>query len=201
MDIYIYTPMHIYTHFLFSCWVMSNSLQPHDCSTPDFPVFHCLSEFAQTHVHWVNDAIQPSQPLSLPSPPALSLSQHQSLFQWVSSWHLVARVLELHLQHQSFQWIFRVNFLEDWLAWSPCPKETRVFKSLLQHHSSTASILWHSAFFVVQLSHPYMTTRKNIALIIWTSIGIYTHTWACTCIWMCLCVCTCIIQQHYLFSL
>ena len=82
-----------------------------DCSTPDFPVLRYLPKFAQTRVHWVGDAIQPSHPLSPPSPPALNLSQHQSLFQWVSSSHQVAEVLEFQLQHQSFQWIFRVDFL------------------------------------------------------------------------------------------
>ena len=84
---------------------------PMDCSTPGFPVRHFLPEFAQTHIHWVGDAIQPSHPLSSPSPLALNLSQHQGLFQWVSSSHQVAKVLELQLQHQSFQWIFRVDFL------------------------------------------------------------------------------------------
>ena len=83
---------------------------PFNCRTPVFPVLHYLSEFAQTHVHWVIDAIQPSEPLSPPSPPALNLSQHQS-FQWVDCSHQVAKVLELQLQHQSFPWIFRVDFL------------------------------------------------------------------------------------------
>ena len=73
--------------------------------------FHYLLEFAQTHVHAVSDTIQPSDSLSSPSPPALSLSQHQGLFQWVSSSHQVAKVLDFQLQHQSFQWIFRVDFL------------------------------------------------------------------------------------------
>ena len=82
-----------------------------DCSTPGFPVHRQLPEFAQTHVHWVGDAIQPSHPLSSPSPPAFSLSQHQGLFQGVSSLHQVAKVLEFQLQHQSFQWIFRTDFL------------------------------------------------------------------------------------------
>ena len=77
---------------------------PMDCSTPGFPVLHHLPEFAQTHVHWVGDAIQLSLPLSSPSPPAFSLSHHQDLFQWVGSLHQVAKVLELQLQHQSFQW-------------------------------------------------------------------------------------------------
>ena len=79
------------------------------CSTPGVPVLHYLPEFAQTHVHWVNDVIQQSDPLSSPSPLALNLSQHQSLFQWVNSLYQVAKVLEL--QHQYFQWIFRVDFL------------------------------------------------------------------------------------------
>ena len=81
-----------------------------DCSVPGFPVLHHLLELAQIHVHRVSDAIYPSHPLSPPSP-AFNLSQHQGLFQWVSSSHQVARVLDLELQHQSFQWIFRVGFL------------------------------------------------------------------------------------------
>ena len=87
----------------FSRSVVSNSLQPMDSSTPGFPVHHQLLEFAQTHVHWVDDVIQPSHPLSSPSPSAFNLSQHQGLFQWVSSLHHVAKVLEFQLQHQSFQ--------------------------------------------------------------------------------------------------
>ena len=76
---------------------------PMDCSTPGFSVHHQLPEFTQTHVHQVSDAIQPSHPLSSPSPPALNLSQHQGLFQGVSSWHQVAKVLEFQRRHQSFQ--------------------------------------------------------------------------------------------------
>ena len=90
----------------FSRSVVSHSLWPHG-----FPVHHQLPEFTKTHVHWVGDAIQPSHPLSSPSPLALNLSQHQGLFQWVSSLHQVAKVLEFQLQHQSFQWIFRTDFL------------------------------------------------------------------------------------------
>ena len=82
---------------------------PMDCSTLGFPVHHQLPELAQTHVHGVSDAIQPSHSLSSPSPPAFNLSQHQGLFQWLISSHQVAKVLEL--QHQSFQWIFRTDFL------------------------------------------------------------------------------------------
>ena len=86
-------------------------LWPHNCNTPGSPVLHYLREFAQTHVHWLGGAIQPSHPLSSLSPPALNLSQHQGLFQWVSSLHQVAKVLELQLYHQFFQWMFRVDFL------------------------------------------------------------------------------------------
>ena len=84
---------------------------PMNCSTTGLPVCHQLLEFTQTHVHWVGDAIQLSHPLSSPSPPALSLSQHQGLFKWVSSSHQVATVVEFQLQHQSFQWTLRTNLL------------------------------------------------------------------------------------------
>ena len=80
---------------------------PMGCSTPGFPVLHQLPELTQTHVHWVGDAIQPSHPF----PPAFNHSQHQGLFTWVSSSHQVAKVLEFQLQHQSFHWIFRTDFL------------------------------------------------------------------------------------------
>ena len=98
----------------FGCSVTQSCLtlcDPMDCSTPSFPVLHHLPEFAKIHVHRVGDAIQPSHPLSSPSPPAFNLSQHQGLFKWVSSSHQVAKVLEFQLQHQSFQWIFRTDFL------------------------------------------------------------------------------------------
>ena len=94
----------------FSCSFMSDSLQPMHCSTPGPPVHHQLPELAQTHVHRVSDAIQPSHPLLSPSPPTFNLSHHEGLFQWVSSLHQVARVLEFQLQHQFFQWIFRTDF-------------------------------------------------------------------------------------------
>ena len=123
---------------------------------PGLPVHHQLLEFTQTHVHWVGDAIQPSQPLLSPSPPALNLSQHQDLFKWVSSSHQVAKVLEFQLQHQSFKM--------DWMY-------LLVVQKTLQHHSSKASIPRHSAFFIVPLSHPYMSTGKTIALTRWTFVG------------------------------
>ena len=84
---------------------------PMDCSMPGLPVHHQLLELTQTHVHWVGDAIQPTHPLLSPSPPAFNLSQHQGLFQWVSSLHQVAKILEFQLWHQSFQSIFRTDFL------------------------------------------------------------------------------------------
>ena len=86
---------------------------PMDLSTPAFPLQHQLSEFTQTHVHWVGDAIELSHPVLSPSPPSLNHSQHQGLFKWVSSLHQVAKILEFQLQHQSFQWMFRTDFLWD----------------------------------------------------------------------------------------
>ena len=88
-------------------------------SMPGLPVHHQLAEFTHTHVHQVSDDIQPSHPLASPSPFTFKLSQHQSVFQWVGSLYQVAKVLEHQVQHQSFQWMFKTNFLYDWLAWSP----------------------------------------------------------------------------------
>ena len=122
-----------------------------------FPVHYQLPELAQTHIHRVGDAIQPSHPLSSPSLPAFNLSQHQGLFQSVSSLHQVSKVLELQFQHQSFQNLGLISFRMDWLDLLAVH---RTHKSLLQHHSSKASILRRSAFFRVQLSYPYMTTGK-----------------------------------------
>ena len=84
---------------------------PMDHNMPGLPVHYQFPESTQTHVHWVSDAIQPSHPLSSPSPPSCNLSQHQGLFKWVSSLHQVAKVLEFQLQHQSFQWILRTDLL------------------------------------------------------------------------------------------
>ena len=137
-------------------------------STPGLPVHHQLLEFTQTRVHWVSDAIQPSHLLSSPSPPTFNLSQHQGLSKWVSSSHQVAKILEFQLQHLSFQWIFRIDlFRMDWLH---LPAVQRTLKSLLQHHSSKASMLWQSAFLIVQLSYPYRTTGKTIVLTRWTFV-------------------------------
>ena len=130
---------------LYCCSVTKSSptlRNPMNCSTPGFSVLYYVLKFTQTHVHWVGDAIQPSHPLWPPSPPALNLSQHQVLFQWVGSLHQVAKVLA----HQSFQWIFRIDFLWDWLI-----VVQGTLKSLFQHHSSKASTLQCSAFLMVQL--------------------------------------------------
>ena len=100
----------------FSRSVVSDSCDPMNCGTPSLPVHHQLAEFTQILVCWVGDAIQLSHPLSSPSPPALSLSQHQGLFKWVNSLHKVAKVLEFQLQHQSFQWTPRISPL-GWTGW------------------------------------------------------------------------------------
>ena len=141
-----------------------------DHSMPGSPVFHCLPEFVETHVHWISDVIQPSHPLASPSPPAFNLSQHQGLFQWISSYH----------QRAPKYWSFSlsitpcneysglISFRMDWLdllAVQGTPK------SLLQHHSLKASILQHWAFFVVQLTYLDMTIWKNIGLTIWAFVG------------------------------
>ena len=126
-----------------SCLTLCN---PMDCSTPGLPVYHQLPEFTQTHVHWVGDASQLTHPLSSTSPPAFNLSQHQDFFQGVSSSHQVAKVLELQLQHQSFQWIFRNDFLEDGLVGSPCsardPQESSPTPQLKSINSLALSFLY-----------------------------------------------------------
>ena len=160
---------------LFSCYFMSNSLWPCGLQYARHPVLHHLPDLAQTHVHWVGDAIQSSFPLSSPSPPTFSLSQHHGLFQWVGSLHQVAKVLELQLQYQSFQWIFGLtSFRMDWLDLLAVQG---TLKSLLQNHSSKASILWHSAFFMVQVlynnKHQYLLNawiNKNVSTYIQQSI-------------------------------
>ena len=92
---------------------------PMNHSTPGLPVHHQLPELTQTHAHWVSDAIQPSHPLSPPSPPAPNSSQHQGLFQWITSSHEVAKLLVFQLQYQSFQWTLRTDLLQDGLVGSP----------------------------------------------------------------------------------
>ena len=142
---------------------------PMDCSVPGLPVHHQLLEFTQTHVHWVGSAIQPSHPLSSPSPPAFSLSQHQSLFlmsvlciRWPKYWSFSFSI------SPSNEYSGLISFRMDWLDLLAVQG---ILKSLLQHHSSKPSIFRCSAFFIVQLSHPYMTTGKTIALTIWTLLA------------------------------
>ena len=149
-----------------SCPTLCN---PMDCRMPGFPVLPSLPELAQTHVHWVGDAIQPSHPLSPSFPPSLNLSQHQGLFQWISYLHQGPKYwsfsfsISLSNEHSGL-----VSFRIDWfdlLAF----QET--LNGLLQHHSWKSSIVQHPAFFMVQLSHLYMTTGKTIALTIWTFVS------------------------------
>ena len=131
---------------------------PMNHSTPGLPVHHQLPESTHTHVHWVGDAIQPSHPLSSPSPPALNLSQHQGLFKWVSPLQQVAKVLEFHFSiSPSNEHPGLISFRMDWLDLLAVQG---TLKSLLQHHSSKASIRRHSAFFIIQLLRPYMTNHS-----------------------------------------
>ena len=135
-----------------------------DCSRPGFPAHHQLPDLDQTHVHGVSDAIQPFHPLSSPSPPALNLSHYQSLFQWVSSSHQVAKYWSFSFSispsnKRSGLVSFRMDSLQS--------------KGLLMVFSNTTlSILQCLAFFIVQLSHPYMTTGKTIALTRWAFVSI-----------------------------
>ena len=165
-----------------SCWCMAKPIQywkvvqfssvtqscptlcdPVNRSTPGLPVHHQLPEFTQTHVHWVHNAVQPSHPLSSPSLPAPNPSQHQSLFQWVNSsmrwpkfWSFSFSIIPSK-EHPGL-----ISFRMDWLDLLAVQG---TLKSLLQYHSSKASIFQRLAFFTIQLSHPYVTTGKTIALI------------------------------------
>ena len=142
---------------------------PMHCSTPGFPVLPCpIPQFVQTRIHWVSDAIQPSHFLSFSSSPVLNLSQHQGLFQWVCYLKQVAKVLKLFSISPSYEYSGLISFRIDWLDLLAVQ---RTLKSLLQYHISKASILWHSAFLTVQLSHPYVTTGKTIALTWHTFVG------------------------------
>ena len=148
-----------------SCPTLCN---PMDCSTPGLPVRHQLPELAQTNVHQVSDAIQPSHPLSSPSPPAsifpsirVFSSESVLRIRWPKYWSFSFSI------SPSNEYSGLISFRIDWFDLLAVQ---RTLKSLLQHHSSKASILWHSGFFRVQLSHPYMTTGKTIALTRWTFI-------------------------------
>ena len=149
--------------------VVSDSLWPHGQQQPGFPGHHKLLEFTQTHIHQVGDAIQPSYSLLSPSPPAFNLSQHEGLLQWVSSSHQVAKELEFQCQHQSFQWIFRLIYFR--IDWLDLLAVQGTLKCLLQHHSSKTSVLQRSALFIVQLSHPNLSTGKTIVLTRCTFVG------------------------------
>ena len=122
---------------------------PMDCSTPGFSVHHQLLECIQTHVHWIGDAIGSSYP------PAFNLSQHQGLFQWISCSHQVAKVLELQLQHQSFQRVFRVDEPWDWLVWSPC------FSRDFQESSPVPQFRGISALVLCLLYRPALRTVRD----------------------------------------
>ena len=148
---------------------MSDSLWPQNCNMPGFPVLHNLPEFAQTHVHWIGDAIQQSHlvssPLFLPSIfPSIRVFSNELalLIRWQKHWTFSFSISPFN-EYSSL-----ISFRTDW---SDLLAVQRTLKSLLQHHSSKASILWHSAFFMVQLSHIYMTTGKTIALTIQTFAG------------------------------
>ena len=142
-----------------SCPTLCNSI---DHNTPGLPVHHQLPEFTQTHVHRVSDAIQSSHPLSSPSPPAFNPSQHHRLFKWVSSSHQVVKYWSSSFSiSPSSEYSGLISLRIDWFHLLAVQG---TLKSLLQHHSSKASILQCSAFFIVQLSHPYMITGKTIAL-------------------------------------
>ena len=133
---------------------------PVDCSTPGFPVLHYFSKFARTHVHWVSDAIQPSSSSAPSSPPAFNLSQHHEsvlCIRWPKYWSFSFSI------SPSNEYSGLISFRIDWFD---LPAVQGTLKSLLQHHNSKASILWCSTFFMVQLSHAYMTTGKTIALTI-----------------------------------
>ena len=139
-----------------------------NCSTPGLPVYHQLLEFTQTHVHRVGDAIQPSHPLSSPPPPPLlppsSVFSNESTLciRWPKYWSFSFSI------SPSNEYPGLISFRKDWLDFHAVQG---TLKSLLHHHSSKASIFWHSAFFTVQLSHPYMTTGKTIALTRRTFVG------------------------------
>ena len=150
-------------HFTQSCPTLCN---PMNCSTPDLPVHHQLPEFTQTHVHRVGDAIQTSHPLSSPSliPPSIRVFSNESTLRmrWPKYWSFSFSIIT------SKEIPGLISFRMDWLDLLAVQG---TLKSLLQYHSSKASILQHSAFFTVQLSHPYMTTGKTIALTRQTFVG------------------------------
>ena len=156
-------------HWLSSVQSCPTLCNPMDCSMPGLSGHHQLPELTQTRVHWVSDAFQPSHPLSNPFSFCLQSFPASGSFQMSQFFHQVARVLEFQLQHHpSNEYSGLTSFRMDWLELLAVQG---TLKNLLQHHSSKASVLWCSAFFIVQLSHPYMTTGKTIALTRWTFVG------------------------------
>ena len=135
---------------------------PMNRSTSGLPAHHQLLEFTQTHDDWVGDAIQPSHPLSSPYPLTLNHPQHQGLLQWVSSFHQWPKYWNFSFNiSPSTEHLGLISFRMDWLDFLAVQG---ILKSLLQYHSSKASILLCSAFFIVQFSHPYVATEKTISL-------------------------------------
>ena len=146
---------------------MSDSLWTHDHSTPGLPFHHQLPEFTQTCIHSVSDTIQPFHPLSSLSPPAFTLSQHQGLFQWVSSLHQVAKGLEFQLQ--SFQWIFRTEFLLNWPVWSLCsPRDSEESSPTPQWKSINSLVLSFLYSPTLKLGHIKIFQRLFEKPSIWT---------------------------------
>ena len=134
----------------------STLCDPMNHSTPGLPVPHQLSEFTQTHVHRVNDAIQPSHPLSSPSPPAPNPSQHQCLFQWVNSSHEVAKVLEFQLYHHSFQRNSRADLFQNGLVGSPCsPRDSQESSPTPQFKSYSLCIITRYANILIRTLYLY----------------------------------------------
>ena len=167
--IHIYVCVYIYISSVIQSYPMGSICGPMDSSTSGFLVRHQLSQLDQTHVHWVGDAIQWFHPLSSPSPPAFNLSQHQVFsnesvlcMRWAKYWSFSFSI------SPSNEYSGLISFRMDWLDLLAVPG---TLKNLLQHHSSKASNLLCSAFFVVQLSHPDMTTGKAIVLTRWTFVG------------------------------
>ena len=157
------------TSFVSCCCSVTQSCltlcDPMDCSTPGFPVLQHLPEFAQTHIHWVGDAIQPSHPLLLPSiSPSIRVFSNESAIyiRWPKYWSFSFS--------NSFpnEYSGLISFRTDWFG---LLEVQGTLKSILQHHSSKAWVFWHSVFFIVQLSHLYMTTGKTIGLTRWKFVG------------------------------
>ena len=156
-------------HFSSFAQLCPTLCDPMDCSMPGFPVHHQLPEHTQTHIHCTDDAIQPSHPLSSPAPPAFNPSQHQGFsnesvlhIRWPKYWSFSFST------SPSNEYSGLISFRIDWFDLAV----QGTLKNFLQHHSLKASILQCSAFFIVQLLHPYMTTGKTIALTRWTFVGI-----------------------------